>query len=156
MPQQPLASQRLHAIADRLKVTGQRGTRLEMTRALRAGAKPLVTAVRQSARERLPRAGGLNEWEATQPISVNVLTGAHTAGVRIRTRTKGSVQTDSGYVRHPVFGSGDSFRALWQWETQQIPQAEGWWTDPLRKGSPAVTPLLIAELNRIARKINGF
>jgi hypothetical protein len=146
----PYASQRLHAIAGRLRVEGQRGLRLEMNRTLRAGAAPLVTAVRGAARTQLPHSGGLAELEASQPIRVSVLTGARNAGVRISTRTRGSSQTDKGYVRHPVFGE-------WRPDmpAQQIPQAAGWWTATLTRGSPAVTPLLLAEMNRVGARIQS-
>jgi len=58
------------------------------------------------------------------------------------------VQTNKGYVRHPVFG-------VWREgvESQQIPDAAGWWTDTMRKGSEAVTPLILAEMNHVGRFI---
>lgn len=144
------ASQRLHEIAARLKVEGNRGARLEMNRAIRAAAQPLVNAVRAEATARLPKSGGLNLEQANQAISVSVVTGSRSAGVRIRTKTRGSMQTDKGYVRHPVFGRRDNSK---DWQTQQIPGARGWWSDTLAARSAAMTPLIVAEMNRIARQI---
>lgn len=142
------ASERLHAIALRLRTEGQRGLQREMNAAFRASTRPLIASVRAAARERLPKAGGLNEQQASQAIRVSVLTGSRSAGVRIRTRTRGSMQTDKGYVRHPVFGT-------WRpgVSSQQIPGAAGWWTDTLRQLSPAITPAILAEMNRVARII---
>lgn len=147
---QPFASQRLHAIAAELKAQGERGLKRRMNSTLRAAAVPLVDAVREAAREKLPKKGGLNEQQAEQAIRVMVLSGARTAGVRIRTSTRGSMQTDKGFVRHPVFG---------EWKpnmpSQQIPQATGWWSYTLYRKSPEVTPLILAEMNRVARQIQG-
>lgn len=139
---QPAASVRLHAIMARLREEGERGQMLRVRRTLRGAAAPLVVSVRAAARERLPRSGGLNEEQASQPISVNVLTGSRSAGVRIRTKTRGSMQTDQGYVRHPIPRNREI------WVQQDLPGAAGWWSDTLARGSAAVTPLLIAELNR--------
>lgn len=144
---QSFASQRLHAIATQLKVQGERGLKLEMTRTMRASAQPLVSAVRESAREKLPKSGGLAEQQASQKIRVSVLTGARTAGVRIRTRTRGSMQTDRGYVRHPTFGDRD------EWVRQDTPGATGWWTNTLIRKSPEVTAAIVKEMNRVARRI---
>lgn len=152
MAAQSFASERLHGIATRLRAEGQRGLQRQMYGVLRGATAPLVDSVREAARERLPRSGGLNEQQADQAIRVSVTSGVRTAGVRIRTRTTASVQTNSGYVRHPVFGRRENPQ---DWQTQEIPGAAGWWTDTLRAGSAAITPLLVAELNRVARRIQG-
>lgn len=149
---QSFASTRLHGIAARLKAEGQRGLQLEMARTMRAAAQPLVTAVRSEATARLPKSGGLNLQQANQAIRVSVTTGARTAGVRIRTRTRGSMQTDKGYVRHPVFGRRENPQ---DWQTEQLPAARGWWSDTLATRSAAITPLIIAEMNRVGRIIQG-
>lgn len=160
------ASAQLHAIAAALRARGEKGMKREMTAALCAGAQPLVSAVRTSARARLPRSGGLAERVASERITVSVRTAsARTAGVALRTRTHDSQATNAGYVRHPVFaqraegpvapgrtrvrGSKDV------WVLQEIPQAAGWWTDPLRAGSPAVTPLLLGVMEKVSAEIQA-
>lgn len=152
---QTFASQRLHGIAARLRADGQRGLRLEMTRAMRTGAQPLVLAVRQAALQKLPKSGGLAAAQAEQAIRISVLTGSRTAGVRIRTFRRGSFQTDKGYVRHPTPSLMGYDRSYWDWVRQEIPEAAGWWTDTLKMGSPAVTRLILLELERVARRIQG-
>lgn len=145
---QSFASERLHGIATRLRAEGERGVARTMNKTIRGAAEPLIASVRAEADRRLPKSGGLAAEQANQPIRVQILTGARSAGVRIRTRTPGSVQTNSGFVRHPVFGT-------WRKDVpaQEIPGATGWWTDTMTRGSAAVTPLIIAEMDRVGRVI---
>lgn len=145
---QPAASLRLHAIATRMRVQGERGAQQEMVRDIRAATQPLIANVRGAAYVSLPKRGGLNEEQGNQRITVSVLTGARTAGVRIRTHTRGSMQTDKGYVRHPVFRTG-------KWAQEEIPQATGWWSKTLARDSRAITPVIVKVMNRIARRIQG-
>lgn len=145
---QSFASERLHGIATRLRVEGERGVARRMNKTIRAAAAPLIAEVRAEGMRRLPKGGGLNVEQAQQPIRVAITSGSRSAGVRIRTRTPGSVQTNSGYVRHPVYG-------VWRpgVPDQPIPGSAGWWTETLRRGSAAVTPLIVAEMNRVGRFI---
>lgn len=140
------ASAQLYRSAATLRASGNRALRLEMTRTLRAQAQPAVSAVRAAARRQLPQRGGLAAEQAEQAIRVSVLTGANTAGVRIRTRTRGSMQTDKGFVRHPVPNTG-------RWVRQEIPQAEGWWSQTLARQAPAQTVAMRATMNRIAWRV---
>lgn len=143
-------SAQLRAIAVQLKVAGDRGLRLELMRGLRAGAAPLIPLVADAARRQLPKRGGLNEQVAAQKVKVSVRTGAATAGVRLTTTAPDTKQTDSGYVRHPVFGHKDR-----PWVVQQIPRAAGWWSDTLASAAPVVTPALIAQMRVVEARIQG-
>ncbi len=124
-----------------------------MNRALRAGARTGIPEVRQAARDRLPKRGGLNEYEADQKINVSVTSGARTAGVRIR--GKASQRTDTGTWRHPVPSMLGYDRSYWQWTSQTYSPAEGWWSDTWRAQSVKITPLIVAELNRVGARIQG-
>lgn len=146
---QSFASERLHGIATRLRVEGERGLQREMYGVFRTVAQPLKDAARSAALQKLPKSGGLAQDVADQ-VTVRVTSGARTAGVSVRTKTLGTTQTNSGYVRHPVFGAW-----LPNQPSQEIPGAAGWWTDALQPPSAAVTPLLIAEMNRVGRIIQG-
>lgn len=141
------AARQLHLIAAACKKTGTGGMKLALVRDLRVQAAPLVTAVRESARRNLPQTGGLAETQARQSIRVSVLTSARNAGVRIRTRTLGSFQTNAGYVRHPVFGDRE------RWVQQDLPRAAGWWDRPLHAAGPAVTANVIASIDRVNAQI---
>jgi hypothetical protein len=144
------ASAQLHAIAAKLKVTGDRGLKTELTRSLRAAAQPLVTAVKDAAIEKLPHGGGLNLQVASQRVTVSVLTSARNAGVRMRTTAPDTKMTDSGFVRHPLPGNNRS-----QWITQQIPEAAGWWSATLAASAPAVTPALVAVMQSVSAEIEA-
>src|SRR5579875_2179823 len=143
------ASAQLRAIAVRLREAGDRGNLNALRKSIRASAAPLVSAVKQAASEKLPHGGGLNEQVASQRVGVSIRTGARTAGVRLTTTAPDTSQTDQGFVRHPVFGN----RKVWVRES--IPQAAGWWSQTLADKSPAVTPLIVAELERVAASIQA-
>lgn len=144
-------SRDLALLAARLKVTGNRTLRLQMTRGLRAAAKPLIEDVKTAAREKLPRSGGLNEQVAGQKVSVSVRTGARTAGVRLLTSAPDTAQTDAGFVRHPTFGR----RGKGQWRRQEIPAAKGWWSDTLANDAPKVTAEMLAVMEAVAIEIQA-
>lgn len=144
------ASAQLHAIAAALRARGEKGMKRELTTGLRAGAQPLVSAVKTAAWHKLPHEGGLAARVANERVTVSVTTGARTAGVRMRTATHDSRATNAGYVRHPVYG-----RWIEGLPSQEIPQAAGWWTDTLRARSPAVTPVLLAVMEKIAAEIQA-
>jgi hypothetical protein len=144
------ASAQLHAIAAKLKITGDRGLKTELTRSLRAAAQPLVTAVKDAAVEKLPHGGGLNLQVAGQRVTVSVLTSARNAGVRMRTTAPDTYQTDHGFVRHPVFGEW-----LPDQPPQQIPRAAGWWSATLAASAPAVTPALVAVMQSVSAEIEA-
>lgn len=149
MATEAAASERLHAIAARMRVEADRGAARRMSKVLRGSVAPLIAQVRGAAYVSLPRRGGLNEEQGNQPIRVSIVSsGARTSGIRIRTRTPGSMQTNDGYVRHPVFG-----KWLKDQPDQPVPAATGWWTETLRHGSAAMTPLIVAEMNRVGRFI---
>jgi hypothetical protein len=147
-------SRELAALAARLKATGNKGLRTQLLRGLKTGAAPLIVAVKDSAREKLPKGGGLNEQVAGQRVRVSVRTGARTAGVRLLTTAPDTAQTNSGFVRHPVFNRRNA-EGKRIFVRQELPNATGWWTDPLTAGAPLVTPELTAVMVRVAREIQG-
>lgn len=144
------ASAQLREVALKLKSAGAGGLRLQLLRGLKAGAAPLIPAVKDAARAQLPKSGGLNEHVANQKVTVSVRTGATTAGVRLTTKDLDTRDTDSGMVRHPVFGHRD------RWVDQSVPQATGWWSVTLAEKSPDVTPELIKVLAETAELIQSF
>lgn len=157
-------SAQLRALALRLKAAPTE-LRVQLPRGLRVAASPLIADVKAAARDKLPRAGGLNEQVAGQRVSVSVRTGARTAGVRLTTTAPDTQQTDSGYVRHPVFarrregpvqkgksrvrGTGET------WVRQEIPNATGWWSQTLADDAPKVTPAILAVMENVGGMIQG-
>lgn len=145
-------SAQLREIAIRLRsAAGGRETKILLARDLRAAAQPMVAAVAASALANLPKKGGLNTRVAGQRVTVSVGMAARGAGVTLKTKTHDTYATNRGYVRHPYFG-------VWYENSprQIIDPAAGWWTKPLERLSPAVTPLLLVTMERVAREIQGL
>lgn len=143
---QSFASERLHGIATRLRAEGQRGTQRHMYAVFRGAAQPLIRSAEVVAFQRLPRSGGLNRVVPDRHTAVSVLTGARTAGVRLKRRDSASYQTNRGFIDHRTFGHEP-------WKREELPGAAGWWDDTMRSGSAAVTPLLVKEMDRVGRFI---
>jgi len=139
--------EQLAALGARLKAAGDGGMRLKLIRGIKVGADPLVGAVYYAAQNQLPKRGGLNRQVSKQKVTVSVRLGARTAGVRLSTKRPDTRQTNSGYVRHPVFGRGST------WVKQEIPAAKGWWSDTLERESPRVTGDVLAVMEEVSREI---
>lgn len=144
MPGQ-VASEQLRMIGLRLREGGNGALFNPIRAEIVAHAEPLVVAAQEAAQRMLPHKGGLNEWVAGQHIRISVLTGAATAGVRLTgpSNIRSGGQTNQGYVRHPVFGDRED------WKTEQIPEAAGWWSTTLAEDSAAITPQIVATINRV-------
>jgi hypothetical protein len=103
--------------------------------------------VKQSARDSLPKGGGLNEWAAASKITVrNSLTGAR-VGTRIVVgkRKHDISDLDKGSLRHPVYGNRK------KWVSQSI--AEGVFSKPLEHKAPEMQAALLAVMELTARQI---
>jgi hypothetical protein len=141
----------MQRLARDLKAAGSpaRGLRLELLRAMRLAAKPMVEAAQESARANLPKAGGLNTYVAdgAKIAARNRLATTRGVGVRI-VATEGGVnltRMDKGTVRHPVYGN----RAAWV--NQKIP--DGWFTKPLNERAPMVQAEITMAMDIIGRRI---
>lgn len=136
------------ALARRLKEYGDGKTlRKEFYRGINRTTRPLIANVRASARDRLPSRGGLAKRVAASKITTSRrMTGA-SAGVRIRGTSGYDIRSiDRGRVRHPTFGHEP-------WVSQIV--REGFWTDPLNAGAPAVRRGLEDVMDDVAKKITG-
>jgi hypothetical protein len=103
----------------------------------------MVVEARQAARDRLPKAGGLNTRVAAEPMLIrNRLTGTG-VGVRIVTTTTDTRGANRGIIRHPVFGHRD------QWVAQPYEPAKGWFDQTLEKASPEATKAVAEAVAKI-------
>jgi hypothetical protein len=137
----------LEALALRLRAAGagEAGAiRKALRKGLKAGAGPLIPLVKAAAADQLPKSGGLNQLVAGQRITVSTLLSVGRESVRLTTKDHDTKSTNSGYVRHPVFGHMD------RWVSQSIPHAAGWWSTTLERESPKVTPELLKTLEEVA------
>jgi hypothetical protein len=137
---------KLALVAERLREAGARGLQRQMRKALRDAAKPLIAAARASARETLPRRGGLAAEIARSKFKVTVSTGASSARVRIETASH-DPRIDTGRLRHPVYGNRDV------WAAQAV--RPGWMTRAMTEKAPVVAREMLAALDRIAAQIEG-
>lgn len=134
------------AVSKSLKAAGQGELRKELNKTLRDAAKPLIPKVRESARQRGPKQGGLNEWLARKPVRAQVRTGAQTAGVRIVGTKVDPRINDQGRIQHPVFGSKKRV-------VQQVPGLQGYFDRPLSESGPAVSRQVVSAMDGFVRKI---
>lgn len=136
----------LERLARRLKELGDNDLRKEMLRGIRNGTKPLIAAAKDSARDSLPREGGLNEVIARSKFGTRTRTSGRTPGVRVVGTSGHNIQAmDEGRLRHPVYGNRDV------WVTQQI--TPGWFTKPMEDGADDVRRELVNVLDGIARRL---
>ena len=140
------AETELPLLAARLKAAGAVGVRAEMVAGLKAAAKPMVPKLQESARNSLPKAGGLNEYVAKRKPKVSVRTTGRTAGVRIRSQVKGNY-TNTGQWRHPVFGN----RKKWAEETYE--PAAGWWDRVVKADDGETKAAAVAVLKTVAAQV---
>lgn len=140
------ATTELPLLAARLKAAGAGGIKLQMVRALRAAAKPVVDDLKVAAAADLPKRGGLNMKVAGQPIKVSVRTTGASAGVSVRAQY---TKTNKGSWRHPVFGNTNV------WVTQTYGPAKGWFDKTAEKGAPAAQVEMAAVLELVAIGVNA-
>lgn len=131
-----------------LKAAGQKELRNELHKAMKATAKPLLPKVRQSARDSLPKRGGLNERIAKKPYRTQVRTGAATAGVRI-VGAKVDPRINQGRLVHPIFGRKGKPKPG-QANTAIQAVKPGYFDEPLKESGPAVREDLIKALETFA------
>ena len=149
-------TEQMAALGRRFKAAGDpaHGLRRELLAALRSAGAPLIKDAKAAARERLPKAGGLNERVANEPITMrNRLTGP-SVGVRIVTTTTDTRGADRGTIRHPVYAKGQN-RDSWKWVNQPYPAGKGWFTDTLESHRPEVTAYVLMVLRLTAEKITA-
>jgi hypothetical protein len=126
-----------------LKDAANKDLQRELNKGLNEAAKPFKQAVRESARRRLSRRGGLNETVAKSRISVRK---SAKTGIRVQAGGRRSQldRINAGRVRHPVFG-GDA------WVDQAV--TPGFWDEPARELGPQVVAEGRKALDRVADQI---
>ena len=101
-------SEKIALVARRLRQMGTDRTIVNnMTKNIKRIAGRLKEPIRQSARDTLPKAGGLGEWVSKSTITTSVRRSPRTAGVRIIVG-KGEhdiAAMDAGSIRHPLWGN---------------------------------------------------
>jgi hypothetical protein len=138
---------KLSKLAKALKQAGDKELSKELYSALNRATKPMRAEAKKSAEARLPRTGGLNRRVAKARLSTRRRAGRN-PGVRIvATGMDQLEQMDKGQVRHPVYGKRD------RWVLQLIPDAKGWFTEPMEEGAEDVRREILASIDEVAKKI---
>ena len=139
----------LRVVAQRLKAAGGGGgLRRDLLRGIKTAANPVLDDVRASASAELPKAGGLAERVAGSKFTVQVRTGAKTAGVRIRGQSGWNIgRMNRGILRHPVFGNRDV------WVEQSI--TPGWFDHPIQARAEPIRLAVVAVIDDVARRLES-
>ncbi len=136
-------------VAKALKQVADKELSKELYAGLNRSTKMLRADAKQAAGRQLPQRGGLaRRVETKARLSTRRRTGRD-AGIRIVATGKVTQlkQMDEGKVRHPVYGHRN------RWVGQNIPRAEGWFTETMNEGAPEVRKELVKVLDDIARKL---
>jgi hypothetical protein len=135
------------ALSKRLKEAGEKGLRNELNKVMRNAAKPLIPKIRDAARDKLPKGGGLNERIAKKPYRAQTRTGVNTAGVRI-VGTKVDPRINEGRIYHPVFGRTPGV-------VQDVPAAKGYFDETLERETPAIRDEVVKALSTFRDGLTG-
>lgn len=148
----------LDDLARRLRQAGRTDLRLELTRAVRAAARPVADAAKRDVlalpsrgrgtglRRRVARAVRLSVRSSGRDVGAKVFVkGGDHLGPRTTTATMAR-HMDEGTWRHPVWGND------W-WVTQSVPP--GWFTRPTRDAAPKARAEIGEALHRIKDQIEG-
>lgn len=153
---QVTGAQDLKRLSRQLREAGNpKQVRRDLTKGLRAGAKPAVVAVKAAALALPDKPGnaspGLRK-ELAAATSIQVRTAGNSAGVRVRIsrarmgdRAALAKVTNKGRWRHPVYGN----RSAWVTQTSR----RGWFDAATRSAAPAVRRSLKKVLDDIERKL---
>ena len=149
------AETELPLLAARLKAAGAVTVRAEMIAGLKTAAKPMVPLLQESARDSLPKKGGLNTYVGAKPIKVSVRTTGRTAGVRLGYGTASGRgigrYSNTGTWRHPVFGNR---KAKWAETTYEA--GAGWWDKTIEKHGDEAKAAANGVLRAVGRQVQGL
>lgn len=121
--------------------------RRELSKSLTRATKRSKDAIRASAREKLPKRGGLAASIAASRISVRNKTASRIAVLQLVTSNKHNIRAiDRGIVRHPVYGNRK------KWATQKVPAL--FWTAPMRLNTANARRELAGALDELQRKLS--
>jgi len=101
-------------------------------------------AAKVSAFEKLPHHGGLNKIVASARIRVRRVSIREVDVVA--TGIRQLANTNRGFINHPTYGH--RLR-----ETQQLPRARGWFTNPMRNGKRRILNEVGKAMHRVAKRV---
>jgi hypothetical protein len=120
--------------------------RVEMYKALQDSAPAVIDRMRTNARERLPKAGGLNQRVAADAFVVQDRSSILQAAIRIGTAATDARGSNRGRIRHPVFGNRQVF------VEQTYEPAKNWFYDAVTTCQPGVKAKVEVAMKAAAEK----
>jgi hypothetical protein len=141
-------AERFAAVARELKAAGDKELRRELAKSLGEATKPLRLAAKRSARDTLPKRGGLAARTAKASLRTTTRTGA-SPSIKIvgRQGNANLGRLDAGVNRHPVYGNEG------KWVTQRV--RPGWFSKPMAEGGDEVRRQVVAAVDAVIRKLAG-
>jgi hypothetical protein len=132
----------LARLAKALKEAGAKDLQRELSRGLNRAVNPLKADIKQSAKDNLPRSGGLAAEIAASKLATRRPNNAKGTGLRIVAKNPYSLyHLNQGKVRH---GKGN--------KVQEI--EPGWWTKPTEAIAPEVRREVEAAMAEVAKKLD--
>lgn len=114
-----------------LKAAGRGDLRRKLLAGIRAAAKDITPDIQQSARDTLPRRGGLAERVAGSRFSTRTSLSSRGASVRLTGVNAYQIRgMNAGRLRHPVYGQPSV------WVGQSV--EPGWFDRPIERAAPDV------------------
>lgn len=142
----------MQALGRKIRAAGEGGNliRKELLKEIRAEGPAIRTKVRASARESMPKRGGLNDWLAGVRVSMATSTTGNRVGVRVKgAKGKHDIKAiNRGRLRHPVYGHRD------RWKTQSI--EPGFFDKPIAAMAPELRASVRAAMDAAARKLEAL
>lgn len=138
--------QQLTELSRRLKATGQRDLKNELSRSIRASTKETRDEIKKSALNVLPARGGLAKLVSKSSLRTSGDGLGRNPGVRIVASNKHEIAAmNRGRLRHPIFGNRG------KWRTQEV--KTGWFSDPIEKDAPRVREAIEKAVKDIGSRI---
>jgi hypothetical protein len=134
-------------VAKALKQAGDKELRKELYSGINRATKPMRAEAKKSAERKLPHAGGLNKRVARARLSTRRRAGRNPGVKIVATGMSQLALMDKGRLRHPVWGNRG------RWVNQPIPEAEGWFTEPMQDGAPVARREIVRSLDQVAKKL---
>ena len=138
----------LYELGLRLEAVGDGALQEKIYAKVEAAADEVKHKINDSARENLPKRGGLNEWIAIAPVFTRTKAGLHhdIAVFIIMTKQGHDLRSiNRGRLRHPVFGDKEN------WVNQEI--KPGYFSNPIKKNLGKIRRSVIAAADEALREI---
>lgn len=148
--------EQLEQLGKRLREAGRTDLRRELTKGLRAAARPVAKEMKRQALA-LPAPGKAIRSRVAKSVKIRVRTGGRDVFVRVVSTDTPlrpgpeakpmAVHLDRGRWKHPVHGHRD------RWVTQTVPP--GWFSRPAAGGAPAARREAAEAIRRVREQIEG-